>query len=248
MSETAPLTEPAPWIEDRWPRDPDRVRSIVLLLHGGRPHSPFPSRRRTDLTYLRIVSFARALHRRNRRRGMSVRILRYRYRGWNEPERHPVQDAVWALTQLQDQHRDASIVLLGHSMGGRAALRVADHAAVTAVCALAPWTLEDEPVQQVAGRSVLIAHGDQENMTDPRLSYQFAVRAKQVTSRVCRFDVLGDGHAMLRRARDWSELAARFVEAELKLREPDQLIEDAMRRPAPEGLRVPLPRMIRARW
>ena len=242
------MSEPAPWIENRWPRDPDRVHSIVLLLHGGRPHSPATIRRRTDLTYLRIVSFARVLHRRNHRRGMSVRILRYRYRGWNEPERHPVQDAVWALTQLHDQYRDASIVLLGHSMGGRAALRVADHPAVIAVCALAPWTLEDEPVQQVAGRSVLIAHGDQENMTDPRLSYQFAVRAKQVTSRVCRFDVLGDGHAMLRRARDWSELAARFVEAELKLREPDQLIEDAMRRPAPEGLRVPLPRMTQARW
>jgi hypothetical protein len=32
------------------------------------------------------------------------------------------------------------------------------------------------------------------HMTDPRLSYQFAVRAKHVTSRVCRFDVLGDGH------------------------------------------------------
>jgi hypothetical protein len=95
---------------------------------------------------------------------------------------------------------------------------------------------------------VLIAHGDQENMTDPRLSYQFAVRAKQVTSRVCRFEVLGDGHAMLRRAGDWSELAARFVEAELSLREPDQLIEGAMRLPAPEGLRVPLPRMTRARW
>ncbi|MGH3821538.1 MAG: alpha/beta fold hydrolase [Pseudonocardiaceae bacterium] len=217
------------------------------MLHGGRARSPATVRRRTQLSYLRMVSFARGLHKRDRGRGMSVRILRYRYRGWNEPEQHPVQDATWALTQLRDQHRDASIVLLGHSMGGRAALRVADHPAVTAVCALAPWTLDNEPVQQLAGRSVLIAHGDQENMTDPRLSYQFAVRAKQVTSRVCRFDVLGDGHAMLRRARDWSELAARFVEAELRLREPDQLIEDAMHRPAPEGLRVPLPKMTRVR-
>jgi hypothetical protein len=92
---------------------------------------------------------------------------------------------------------------------------------------------------------VLIAHGDREHMTDPRLSYRFAVRAKQVTSRVCRFDVLGDGHAMLRRAHDWSELAARFVAAELGLRRPDPLIEDAMRQPAPEGLRVPLPTMTR---
>jgi hypothetical protein len=69
------------------------------------------------------------------------------------------------------------------------------------------------------------------------------VRAKQVTPRVCRFEVLGDGHAMLRRAHDWAQLAARFVEGELGVREPDPLIEDAMRRSAPAGLRVPLPVM-----
>jgi dienelactone hydrolase len=243
-----PLNEPAPWIEDRWPTDSARVRSIVLVLHGGQARSPATVRRRPQLSYLRMVSFARFLHRRDGGRGMSVRILRYRYRGWDEPERHPVQDARWALAQLRDQHPAAAIALLGHSMGGRAALRVADQAAVTAVCALAPWTMDDEPVWQLAGRSVLIAHGDREHMTDPRLSYRFAVRAKQITSRVCRFDVLGDGHAMLRRAHDWSELAARFVATELGLRTPDPVIEDAMHRPAPEGLRVPLPAMTQSRW
>ncbi|MGH3999607.1 MAG: alpha/beta hydrolase [Pseudonocardiaceae bacterium] len=242
------MTESAPWIEDRWPMDPARVGSIVLVLHGGQARSPTTVSRRPRLSYLRMVPFARLLHRREGERGMSVRILRYRYRGWDEPKQHPVQDARWALTQLSDQHPDVSIVLLGHSMGGRAALRVADHPAVTAVCALAPWTLDDEPVRQLAGRSVLIAHGDREHTTDPRLSYQFAVRAKQVSTRVCRFDVLGDGHAMLRRAHDWSELATRFVAAELGLRTPDPLIEDAMRRPAPEGLRVPLPTMTPGKW
>jgi len=239
------VNEPVPWIEDRWPTDPARVRSIVLVLHGGQAHSPTRARRVPQLGYLRMIPVARFLHRRDGERGLSVRMLRYRYRGWNEPERHPVQDARWALTQLHDQHRTAVIALLGHSMGGRAALRVADHPAVTAVCALAPWTPDGEPVQQLTGRSVLIAHGDREHTTDPRLSYRFAVRAKQVTSRVCRFDVLGDGHGMFRRARDWTELAARFVEAELGLREPDPLIEKAMRQPAPEGLRVPLPAMTR---
>lgn len=229
--------------------DPVRVRSIVLVLHGGQARSPITVRRRPPLAYLRMVSFARFLHRHESGRVMSVRILRYRYRGWDEPKLHPVQDARWALTQLRDRHPDASMALVGHSMGGRAALRVADHPAVTAVCALAPWTLENEPVHQLAGRSVLIAHGDREHTTDPRLSYRFAVRAKQVTSRVCRFDVLGDGHAMLRRAHDWSELAARFVTAELGLRTPDPLIEDAMNRPVPEGLQVPLPTMDRGgRW
>jgi pimeloyl-ACP methyl ester carboxylesterase len=239
------VTEPAPWIEDRWPTEPARVHSLVLVLHGGQARSPITVRRRPQLSYLRMVPFARFLHRRGGGRGLSVRILRYRYRGWDEPELHPVQDARWALAQLRDQYRDVPVVLLGHSMGGRAALRVADHPAVSAVCALAPWTTDDEPVHQLAGRSVLVAHGDREHMTDPRLSYRFAVRAKQVTPRVCRFDVLGDGHAMLRRPHDWTELAARFVEAELGLGKPDPLIEDAMRQPAPHGLRVPLPAMTR---
>ncbi len=217
-----------------------RIHSIVLVLHGGKARSPATAGRR-QLSYLRMVSFARLLHRRAGGCGMSVPILRYRYRGWNEPELPAVQDARWALRWLRDQLPERPVVLLGHSMGGRVALRVADHPAVTAVCALAPWTLPGEPVRQLAGRSVLIAHGDREHVTDPRLSYRFAVRAKQVTSRVCRFEVLGDGHAMLRRAREWSELVARFVEAELGLGKPDPLIEDAMRRPAPEGLRIPLP-------
>ena len=241
------LEQPQPWIEDRWPMDPAKVRSIVLVLHGGQARSPTTLRRRTQLSYLRMVPFARLLHQRDGRHGMSVRILRYRFRGWDEPHRHPVQDASWALTQLRTRHRDVPIALLGHSMGGRAALRVADHPAVTAVCALAPWTTEDEPIRQLVGRSVLIAHGDRERTTDPRLSLLFAVRAKQVTTRVCRFDVLGDGHAMLRRAHDWAQLAARFVEGELGVQQPDPLIEDAMRRPVPDGLRVPLPVMTRGR-
>lgn len=223
--------------------EPARVRSIMLVLHGGQVRSPTTVRRRPQLAYLRMVPFAQFLHRRDGRDGMSVRILRYRFRGWNEPEQHPVQDAKWALDQLQAQHREAPVALLGHSMGARAALRVADHPAVTAVCALAPWITDKEPVHQLAGRSVLIAHGDRERTTDPRLSFQFALRAKQITSRVCRFDVLGDGHAMLRRAHDWTQLAARFVEGELGVQQPDPLIEEAMRRPAPGGLRVPLPAM-----
>jgi hypothetical protein len=37
------------------------------------------------------------------------------------------------------------------------------------------------------------------------------------------------------------------VAAELRLRTPDPLIEDAMRRPTPEGLQVPLPTMTPSR-
>ncbi len=80
-----PLNEHAPWIEDHWPTDAPRVRSIVLVLHGGQARSPTTVRRRPQLSYLRMVPFARFLHRREGGRGLSVRILRYRYRGGTGP-------------------------------------------------------------------------------------------------------------------------------------------------------------------
>jgi pimeloyl-ACP methyl ester carboxylesterase len=227
-------------IDDPWAMDPDSVRSIVLILHGGEETS-IKTAGRWRGPYLRMIPFAAALHRRGRTRGLSVQLLRYRYRGWNEPERHPLADARWALDHLGERHPDALVVLLGHSMGGRTALRVADHPTVVAVCALAPWTPEDEPVHQVTGRSVLIAHGDRDRVTEPRLSYRFAVRARAVSDRVCRFEVHGDGHAMLRRPHDWTALVTSFIEPALGLSGPDPLITKAMARPVPEGLRVPLP-------
>jgi pimeloyl-ACP methyl ester carboxylesterase len=227
-------------IDNLWPMGADSVSSIVLILHGGQAASIKTADRRTG-PYLRMIPFAAALHRRSRRRGLLVQLLRYRYRGWNEPEMHPLADARWALDHLGEHYPDVPVALLGHSMGARTALRVADHPAVVAVCALAPWTPEDEPVHQVAGQSVLIAHGDHDQVTDPRLSYRFAVRARAVSDRVCRFDVLGDGHAMLRRPRDWTALVTRFVEPAVGLADPDPLITDATARPTPEGLRVPLP-------
>ena len=45
--------------------DPARVRSIVLVLHGGQARSTTTVRRRTQLSYLRMVPFARFLHRRD---------------------------------------------------------------------------------------------------------------------------------------------------------------------------------------
>lgn len=51
------------------------------------------------------------------------------------------------------------VVMLGHSLGGRAAVRSAGAAGVRGVVALAPWLPEDEPVDQLAGRALAILHG-----------------------------------------------------------------------------------------
>jgi pimeloyl-ACP methyl ester carboxylesterase len=162
-----------------------------------------------------------------------VAMVRYRHRGWNGEARDAARDVAALLTS------DLPTVLVGHSMGGRAVLHAAGAPQVRAVAALAPWLDGSDPVEQLAGRAVLIAHGDRERMTDPRESLAYAVRAREVT-RVARFAVHGDGHAMLRHAAEWHDLVRRFVLGELGFEPEDPAITNAMRQPTPGGLDVPL--------
>lgn len=224
--------------------------AVVLLAHGGKAHSTAPARRR-GLAYWRMLPFARALeragrgHRTGHGSGIAVYLLRYRVRGWNGPAADAHVDAVRALAELAERHPGRPVVLVGHSMGGRAVLRAAGAPGVVAVCGLAPWLDATDPVDQLAGRSVLIAHGDRERMTDPAASYAYALRARRVTDRVARFDVHGDGHAMLRRAGDWTALVRRFVLGELGAEPRDPSITNAMAEPAPAGLRAALDTSVR---
>jgi acetyl esterase/lipase len=75
-------------------------------------------------------------------------------------------------------------------------------------------------------RSVLIAHGDADRVTDPALSRSYAQRAQadgiDVTYRVIP---RGD-HAMLRSAREWHGLAADFAEQCLVPRSADNDDDD----------------------
>ena len=167
-------------------------------------------------------------------------LLRYRYRGWNAPAKDAQRDAQWALDQLGRRFPDVPVVLVGHSMGGRAALGAAGAANVIAVCALAPWLDPSDPVAQLAGRTVLIAHGDRERYTDPQQSYAYAVRAKERGVRICRFDVPGAGHFMLTRVADWHGLIRRFVLGAAGIEPEDPMIANALRQPTASGLRTPL--------
>ncbi|WP_431431679.1 alpha/beta hydrolase [Actinophytocola sp.] len=215
------------------------VRAVALVLHGGQETSKVAAHRLRP-AYLRMLPFARDLRSAGRAAGLAAWVLRYRYRGWNVPDLDPVADAHWALGEIRRAHPGVPVVLVGHSMGGRVALHVAGDEQVTAVCALAPWTPGSEPVGQLAGRTVLIAHGDRDTVTDPALSYDYAVRAKVVTDTVCRFDVCGEGHAMLRRAREWRLLVRRFTLGVLKIADLDHVIASALAKPSPGGLSVPL--------
>lgn len=241
-----------PWLETAGAAHPDPA-GVVLVAHGGKAHSTAPADRR-GLAYWRMRPFAGAVERAGRPHrgvagggtgdsggsGVAVYLLRYRVRGWNGPAADAYTDVVWAVREIAHRHPGRPVVLVGHSMGGRAVLRAADGPGVVAVCGLAPWLDGSDPVGQLAGRAVLIAHDDRERMTDPAASYAYALRARRVTDRVARFDVHGDGHAMLRRAGDWTALVRRFALGELGAEPLDPSITNAMREPAPVGLRAAL--------
>jgi pimeloyl-ACP methyl ester carboxylesterase len=194
------------------------TRAVVLVLPGGRADSFDPTQGR-HLTAVRMRPFARSLHRAGRPHGVAVWLLHYRYRGWNGEEMSPVPDAQWALGEIRRRHGDVPVVLVGHSMGGRTALRVAGDDSVRGVVALAPWLLDTEPVDQLAGRDVVIAHGDGDRVTSPRASRRYADRAAAVTS-VRYVTIRGDAHSMLRRWRTWHRLATGSALALLGCQDP----------------------------
>ncbi len=187
----------------------DRTSAVVVVLYGGKPRSLAPSRP-SHLSAVRMVPFARSIHAAGAEQGVAVWTLRYRYRGWNEPVESPVADARWALDEVRRRHGDVPVVLVGHSMGGRTALRVAGDRSVRGLVALAPWLPPDEPVEQLRARSVLIMHGSRDRWTDPRASLDLARRAASVTA-VRRVEVTGVGHPMLRRASVWHDLTTQFA-------------------------------------
>ncbi len=80
------------------------------------------------MAVLRMVPFAWALRNAGARRGVAVWRVRYRVRGWNGPAPSPVTDVENVLERVRLAYGiDVPVVLVGHSMGGRTALRVAGH-------------------------------------------------------------------------------------------------------------------------
>ena len=120
-------------------------------------------------------------------------------------------DARWALNRIAERFADLPVGLVGHSMGGRVALRVADHGGVRSLAALAPWLPPGESIQAMGDLTVLLAHGTADRKTDPRETSELAQKlaAQGVDVELVKFP--GGGHTMLFPARPWHDLVAGFM-------------------------------------
>ena len=186
------------------------TRAVVLVLHGGKAVSREVSLPR-HLSAVRMAPFARAVSRRAAPQGVATWRLQYRYRGWNAPEAAPAADARWALAEVRRRHGDVPVVLLGHSMGGRTAVRVADDPAVRSVVTLGPWLPADEPVAPVRGTRLVVAHARRDRWTSAAASRAWWRRASTLTEQAVYIDVRRAGHFMLRRSTLWTSIATAFV-------------------------------------
>lgn len=189
-----------------------------------------------------LRTLARTLAERGEPDGLAVYLLRYRYRGWNGADADTAVDARWALEEIRRRHGAVPVSAIGNSLGGRAAFRVAGEPSVASVVGIAPWLPEDEPVAQLAGRRVLVMHGDRDRGdASAEMSLAYARRARTVVPDLARFELAGDGHLLLRRSADCWALTAEFVTGTVGTRPLGPTIGGAMATPVPDGLRTALP-------
>lgn len=185
------------------PADPT---GVVVVLHGGAQRGERAMVSPTQLSVVRMIPVARRVARTARR--VAVLRLLNSYRGWDS-QHTPLDDAAWALGEVGARWPGLPVGLVGHSLGGRAALLAAGDDAVTTVVALNPWVYPDDGAP-LPGRSVLVVHGDGDRIAPISRARQVAdrlSRSADVTFRV----VEGGKHAMLRHGRVFETAAGEFV-------------------------------------
>ncbi|CAM4301258.1 hypothetical protein GCM10009799_45930 [Nocardiopsis rhodophaea] len=196
-----------PWLtvsgETRHPR------GAVLILHGGDVNSTAATTP-WEAAVLRMIPFAWALRRAWSDSGLVVMRLRLRLRGWNGTGTDALADTRRALEEVERRFGPIPVVTTGHSMGGRAVLRAADAPHVRGVLGLAPWICDNDPVEPLRDRHLLIAHADFDATTSPDESRAYVHRAREVAASADFVPVHLDSHPMVRISR-WNELAVAFT-------------------------------------
>ena len=202
---SSPSPGSAPVFTDvRVPRD---ARAVALVLHGGAERTVEPVDRRS-LSWWRGRKLVRDLAPGLARDDVGIVLLRYRVRGWNAgrgPVPDPVADARWAVDELTRRH-GLPVAVVGHSMGGRTGVAVADHPAVRGVVALAPWLPPGDDPEPLRGKVLRAAHGHLDRITSAAATRRFVERAA-AHSDASFTDMGAVGHYLLRRVGDWNAFA-----------------------------------------
>jgi dienelactone hydrolase len=192
-----------------WPMEVDQPGAVVLMLHGGRSRSTRRVRPWQGAV-LRMRPFAGAVAAAGGG-AIAVASIRYAVRGWNAELASPLADTRLAIEQISAKHPGVPIGLLGHSMGGRVALHLADDERVGAIAALAPWVEPGDRARSHRGLHVLFMHGTLDRMTSPRASRAMADAMADLGADVTYDTVRGESHTMLRRAGRWHRESASFL-------------------------------------
>ena len=186
---------------------PRQATGAVIVLHGGASRGDRMMVSPTQLSVVRMIPTARAAARAGRRRLAVYRLLNS-WRGWDS-QHTPVADAVWAMGEVRERLGDLPVGLIGHSLGGRAALLAGAEPAVVSVVALNPWVYPNDTAD-LSGRAVLVVHGSEDRIASPQRARQVAHNLSR-TAEVEFVEVPGGKHAMLRHGREFDRRAAEFT-------------------------------------
>lgn len=188
---------------------PDAPEGAVLVLHGGASRGSQMMVSPTQLSVLRMIPIAGRIARAGKDRLAVFRVLNS-VRGW-DTSHTPVDDARWALDRVAERLGDLPTFLVGHSLGGRAALLAAATPGVRGAVALAPWVYPTDLADGLPpGRRVLIVHGSGDRIAKPANSAAVA-EALGRTTPTGYVRVEGGKHAMLSHHDQFSGLAAAFT-------------------------------------
>ena len=132
-------------VETQTPATP---RGLVIVLHGGANRPGRPAVSPTQLSVLRMVPIARRIAR--TATDLAVVRLLNTHRGWDTAHT-PLDDLAWAMAELRERYGELPTCLVGHSLGGRAALLGGGQDGVRSVVALNPWVYPETPTPTCPG-------------------------------------------------------------------------------------------------
>lgn len=192
----------------RRPRNPV---GVVLVLHGGGARGEAVPVSPTQLSVLRMIPVARRIAQRG---GLAVFRLLNSQRGWGADDT-PLADVRWALARIREQYADLPVLLVGHSLGGRAALLAVAEDGVVGAVALNAYLLPGDEAGDPAGRRLLFVHGTRDRIASLEKAEGAARRLARRTQ-VGFIRVNGGQHAMLRHGRSFDRAAADFAAGVLR--------------------------------